>query len=81
MKDTNSKEYSLFALLDDYYNAKKQYYEGARKVKLTDREFDCLEESIIAIHGIEALYLDNWGCVGYDVEKHDTIRRRLNAIS
>lgn len=68
--------YSLFGLLDRYYEAKRRYYDGSPL--LTDQEFDALEGSIKAIHGDWAL--KTYGCVGYDLSKHDIIKWRWNKL-
>ena len=68
-----NKNYSLFSLLDKYYNAKKAYYSDGKNV-LTDQEFDKLEENIAVLHSD---VFNQWKCVGYDPNKHKIIQKRI----
>jgi len=70
-------EYSKWKLLDRIYTAKKAYY-GSGKAHITDLQYDSLEGSFIALHGVEAL--KTWTCVGYDSNKHSTIKSKLEEI-
>ena len=63
-------KFSMWSLMSKYYEAKENYYSGAPK--LTDQEFDALEGSIKAIHGKG--FLQKWGCVGYDYNKHLAVK-------
>lgn len=69
--------YSFWRLFDKLYNAKRDYYTQGRS-KLTDQAYDYLEESIKAIHGEESF--QEWNCVGYDQNKHVTIRINLDLL-
>lgn len=64
-------DFSLYHLLDEYYESKRRYY-GDGKSDRTDSEFDALEGSIKAIHGEDTF--EKWDCVGYDAAKHQVIR-------
>jgi len=65
---------SKWSLLNRIYEAKSAYY-GRGTSKLTDSEYDALENSFIAIHGEDELR--TWGGVGYDSRKHSIIRDNL----
>ncbi len=65
-------KWSLYSLLMKYYKA-KQYYYKTGSTSLTDNEYDALEVSIKAIHGLDTL--DVYGCVGYDKKKHQSVIR------
>ena len=67
--------YSLFALMDKLYEAKRSYYSDGSS-KLSDAEYDAIENSFKAVHGVE-LY-DHYICVGYDKEKHKEILELKN---
>jgi len=64
------KLYSLYGLLDSYYEAKRTYYTSG-KATMTDQAYDSLESSIVNIHGKDVF--DKWGVVGYCPKKHETI--------
>ena len=65
-------KWSLYSLLMKYYKAKQYYYETGA-TSLTDNEYDALEVSIKAIHGVDTL--KTHGCVGYDIKKHEAVLR------
>jgi len=67
-----NKDYSLYGLLDKYYEAKRTYYRTG-KCSITDQEYDALEASIKTIHGENTTI--EFGTVGYDSEKHDKIKQ------
>jgi len=69
--EQEEREYSKWALLDKMYKAKKAYYTSGKPV-MTDKEYDALEASFVAIHGEEAKR--EWSCVGYDEHKHALIK-------
>ena len=68
-------KWSLYSLLMKYYAAKASYYASGTS-NLTDLEYDWLEVSMIAIHGPDVL--KTYGCVGYDQDKHDTVKSLYN---
>lgn len=73
---TSYLAYSLFGLLDRYYEGKRTYYTGVSIY--TDAEFDALEKSITAIHGPWALR--TYGCVGYEESRHRIIKQRWERL-
>jgi hypothetical protein len=67
-----TNKWSLYSLLLKYYKAKQFYYETG-DTSLTDNEYDALEGTIKAIHGLDTL--DVYGCVGFDREKYQGVLR------
>jgi len=59
--------YSTWFLMCKYFDCKKLYYETGQS-KITDREFDALENTIDVSNKIG--FLEDFGGVGYDINKH-----------
>lgn len=66
-------EFSKWALLNKIYESKYRYYKGLKTIR--DQEYDSLENTFKVLHGEETL--EEWTCVGYDENKHKTIRTNL----
>ena len=73
----DNKDYSFFNLMEKIYEAKAAYY-GSGKSLMTDREYDALEGSIIAIHGQERF--KEWYSVGYDEKRHQEVAKRASEL-
>ena len=72
---TKAKEYSKWGLLVRIYSAKRAYYVSGKPC-MTDKEYDALESSFVAIHGEKAKA--DWVCVGFDPVKYQAIKENYD---